>query len=123
LDNIANRLLSGLEATGTVPVESLWSAAIAGQADAAFEAVDRAAFDGVFEFGGHVGNINPGTLFMRRFSAGLMDDPRFLRLCAKLGLVHYWLETGRWPDCADQVPYDFRAQAWKAAADGLARHV
>jgi TolB-like protein len=123
LDNFANRLLSRVEATGTVPVESLWSAAMAGRADAAFRAVERAAFDGAFEVGGHVGNINPGTLFLRRFGAALMDDPRFLRLCAKLGLVHYWLETSRWPDCADQVRYDFRAEARKVAAAGLARHV
>jgi TolB-like protein len=123
LNSFANRLLSLVEATGTVPVESLWSAAIAGQAEAAFQAIDRAAFDGGFEFGGHVGNVNPGMLFVRLFSAPLMDDPRFLRLCAKLGLVHYWLETGRWPDCADRVSYDFRAEARKAAGEGLARHV
>jgi TolB-like protein len=123
LDNIANRMLSRVEATGTVPLDSLMSAAIAGHVDAAFQAVDRARFDGVFDFGGHVGRANPGTMFRRSFGAALMDDPRFLRLCAKLGMVHYWLETGRWPDCADQVPYDFRAEARKVAAEGLARHV
>lgn len=37
------------------------------------------------------------------------DDPRFATICARLGLVDYWLETGLWPDCAAEVPYDFRA--------------
>lgn len=37
-------------------------------------------------------------------------DPRFVTLCARLGLVDYWLETGKWPDCVDErLPYDFRA--------------
>ncbi|MGE0045929.1 MAG: TIR domain-containing protein [Hyphomonadaceae bacterium] len=36
-------------------------------------------------------------------------DPRFVKLCARLGLVEYWLTTQKWPDCADAVPYDFRA--------------
>jgi len=46
------------------------------------------------------------------FQAGmpeLRNDPRFARLCARLGLVEFWIATGRWPDCADEVPYVFRA--------------
>ena len=45
------------------------------------------------------------------FQAGmpeLRNDPRFARLCARLGLVEFWLASGQWPDCADEVPYDFR---------------
>ena len=37
----------------------------------------------------------------------LRNDPRFPRLCARLGLVDFWLGSGQWPDCADEVPYDF----------------
>jgi hypothetical protein len=47
------------------------------------------------------------------FHAGmpeLRNDQRFPRLCARLGLVEYWMSSGRWPDCADEVPYDFRAE-------------
>jgi hypothetical protein len=45
------------------------------------------------------------------------EDPRFDPIdCARLGLVEYWLETGSWPDCVDEVPYDFRA-ACHAARD------
>jgi hypothetical protein len=39
----------------------------------------------------------------------LRNDPRFVRLCARLGLVAFWTERQVWPDCADEVPYDFRA--------------
>lgn len=48
------------------------------------------------------------TLFLRGFPA-LRDDMRFPALCARLGLVDFWMTTGDWPDCADEVPYDFRA--------------
>jgi TolB-like protein len=47
------------------------------------------------------------------FQAGmpeLRSDPRFPHLCARLGLVEYWTTSGQWPDCADAVPYDFRAE-------------
>lgn len=45
----------------------------------------------------------------------LRADPRFLDLCARLGLTDYWLTTGRWPDCAAGVGYDFEAAAACAA--------
>lgn len=50
-------------------------------------------------------------------AAPMRRDPRFLTWCTKLGLCDYWLETGRWPDCADDpdIPYDFRAEARRAA--------
>ena len=44
----------------------------------------------------------------------LRDDPRFCGLCARLGLVEFWGSSGKWPDCADEVPYDFRAECAKA---------
>ena len=48
-------------------------------------------------------------LFVKAFPE-LRADPRFVQLCARLGLVEYWLETQQWPDCASEVPYDFRAE-------------
>jgi len=36
---------------------------------------------------------------------------RFVTLCAKMGLTKYWIDTDHWPDCADQVDYDFRAES------------
>jgi TolB-like protein/class 3 adenylate cyclase len=50
------------------------------------------------------------------FQAGmpeLRNDPRFAHLCARLGLVEFWMTTDKWPDCADEVPYDFRAECAK----------
>ncbi len=54
-------------------------------------------------------------------SAALRRDVRFAELCARFGLVEYWRTSGKWPDCAEQVPYDFRAECEKAAgaAKGL----
>ena len=46
----------------------------------------------------------------------LCNDPRFARLCARLGLVAFWLASDQWPDCADEVPYDFR-RACEQACD------
>ena len=48
----------------------------------------------------------------------LRRDPRFAQVCAGLGLVAYWTETGDWPDCAADVApwYDFRAECERAVA-------
>ena len=46
----------------------------------------------------------------------LRNDPRFVPLCARLGLVEFWLATDKWPDCVDDVPYDFKAECEKARA-------
>lgn len=51
------------------------------------------------------------------FMAGLPEmrnDPRCARLCARLGLVEFWMTTDQWPDCAGEVPYDFKAECAKA---------
>jgi tetratricopeptide (TPR) repeat protein len=45
-------------------------------------------------------------------------DPRFVHLCARCGLVDYWMTTQRWPDCVDEVApyYDFRRECEAIAA-------
>jgi hypothetical protein len=56
------------------------------------------------------------------FQAGmpeLRNDPRFARLCARLGLVEFWIATAKWPDCASEVPYDFAAEC--AKVQGVAK--
>ncbi|MGI9233504.1 MAG: hypothetical protein ACR2RD_07735 [Woeseiaceae bacterium] len=40
----------------------------------------------------------------------IRSDARFVRLCARLGLVEYWTATEKWPNCVDEVPYDFKAE-------------
>jgi adenylate cyclase len=49
--------------------------------------------------------------------AAFRTDKRFPRFCARVGLVDYWRATGQWPDCAEQVPYDFKAECEKAASE------
>jgi hypothetical protein len=43
----------------------------------------------------------------------LRNDPRSVPLCARLALVEFWLATGKWPDCVDDVPYAFKAECEK----------
>ena len=59
----------------------------------------------------------PGILFISTFPE-FRRDPRFVKLCARLGLVDYWLSTQHWPDCVDEVApyYDFKAECAKVAA-------
>jgi hypothetical protein len=54
------------------------------------------------------------SLLFQVYMPELRNDPRFVRLCERLGLVEFWTATGRWPDCADDVPYDFKAECEKA---------
>ena len=44
-------------------------------------------------------------------------DPRFAKICARLGLVDYWRTTQHWPDCEAELGryYDFRAECESAA--------
>jgi TolB-like protein len=55
------------------------------------------------------------SLFFQHGMPEMRNDPRFPRLCARLGLVEFWRTTGKWPDCKDQVPYDFEAECARAA--------
>ena len=50
-----------------------------------------------------------GSIFMQD-NRPMMGDIRFVQLCHKIGLSTYWVATGHWPDCADQLPYDFKAE-------------
>jgi len=105
-----------LEGAGTAPLQVLNVLCELGRKDEAFEAVERASFAQIFddEGGSAAGDYNPGIIFNRASNWPMMSDPRFVLLCHKLRYVDFWLETGRWPDCADHVPYDFKAAARNA---------
>jgi TolB-like protein len=101
--------------TGCIDVSRLVYAAHLGLVDEAYRTADvahlgpRGAADDIMGPDGY----RPALLF----HAGMPElraDPRFVPLCARLGLVEFWLETGKWPDCASEVPYDFKAQCEKA---------
>lgn len=53
----------------------------------------------------------------------LRADRRFVALCARLGLVRYWTTTQQWPDCVDEVPYDFKGECMKFAPRRLSASV
>lgn len=81
-----------------------------GTIDEAFEAAEGASFARLFEPDGQViGLWTPAILFLD-VNRPMFADRRFIRLCARLGLVAYWQSSGRWPDCADDpmLTYDFR---------------
>jgi hypothetical protein len=52
------------------------------------------------------------------FHAGmpeLRNDPRFVPLCARLGLVEFWLATGKWPTAWMTFPTTSRPNARRCA--------
>jgi hypothetical protein len=54
-------------------------------------------------------------LFDTHYARPLQRNIRFPTVCARVGLVTYWQESGKWPDCAADVPYDFKAECEQAA--------
>jgi adenylate cyclase len=61
---------------------------------------------------------SPLQLFVSTGGEPIWKHRRFPALCARLGLAQYWLDTKKWPDCAADVDYDFKA-ACAAAVDAL----
>ena len=53
------------------------------------------------------------------FASGreMRSDPRFVRLCGKLGLARYGLHTRKWLDCVEETAglYDFKAECRRVA--------
>ena len=56
-------------------------------------------------------------VFFRINMREFRNDPRFMPLAARYGLVRYWMKTGKWPDfCLEaDLPYDCRQEAKKYA--------
>jgi tetratricopeptide (TPR) repeat protein len=108
----------GLEAqvrkTGGVDVSRLVYAAHLGLVDEAYRAADAARLGPAGTADDIMGPDGYRSALMFQASMPeLRNDPRFARLCARLGLVEFWLASGKWPDCAAEVPYDFK----RACAD------
>ena len=100
-----------VEKTGCVDVSRLVYAAHLGLVDDAYRVAESARLGPAGTRDDIMGPDGYRTSLM--FQAGmpeLRNDPRFPRLCARLGLVEFWLATGKWPDCAGEVPYDFRGE-------------
>lgn len=109
---VAGMVERELAATGSVGFGFLVVAASLGLMEETYGAVAKASFDHMFDPQGPVPAARwaPGAMFTD-VGAKMRQDIRFVDFCARIGLVDYWLETDRWPDCADEVPYDFRAEA------------
>ncbi len=111
-------------AAGDAPL-SLWNAVVAagfGCAERAFDVIDRALDQGrqlrpdPHDAFGMARAQSPLQLFVHTCGEPIWRHERFTRLAARLGLAQYWIESGKWPDCASAVDYDFKAACTAAAA-------
>jgi hypothetical protein len=112
---IRSALEAHLAKTGSVDVARLVYAAHLGLVDDAYRTAGAARLGPTGTANDVMGPDGYRTALL--FQAGmpeLRNDPRFVPLCARLGLVGFWLATGKWPDCADEVPYDFKAECERA---------
>lgn len=108
------KLRAHVEASGHVDAESLLFPAHLGLVDETYALLTEATLGPSGSPTDVLGVVAYRTQML--FAAAypeLRADPRFAKLCARLGLVEYWLATQKWPDCADVVPYDFRAECEK----------
>jgi len=101
--------------TGRVDVARLVYAAHLGLVDEAYRAAETCRLGPAHAASDIMGPDGYRTaLAFQADMPELRNDPRFPMLCARLGLAELWMKTNRWPDCVDDVPYDFRAGCSKA---------
>jgi len=120
--------------TGSVDVAQLVYAAHLGLVDLAYQLAGTACLGPTGTSADIMGpdGYRTSLLFMSGMPE-MRNDPRFPQLCARLGLVEFWMTTDKWPDCADEVPYDFKAECarvrhipkdefWPRRANGPGAH-
>jgi TolB-like protein len=109
-----------LARTGNLPISTYSFLSTLGLNDEVFDLLDRASFASIFEDEERSPNGAFGSsgLFSPVYNPTMRRDIRFVGACAKLGLVDYWLNSGRWPDCAEEgaLPYDFKSECRRLAA-------
>jgi hypothetical protein len=121
-DRIVQESEERLAAYGGLPFEDYFLLWKLGRVETAFDLAARSDYENQQDrTRDWMSLFQSDVLFYAGAHRGFIDDPRVVQLFAKLGLCDYWVASDRWPDCADQVPYDFRAEARKVAAEGLAR--
>ncbi len=116
-------LLDELErGDGPLAISTWMFAASHGCAERAFDVMDAALDKGRelkadnHDSFGMARAQSPLQLFVSTGGAPAWQNPRFAKLCARLGLAQYWIETKKWPDCAAEAPYDFKAACIAAIA-------
>ena len=121
LERLLRDLHESVERTGTAALNIVAAAYGFGFPEEAFAAVNQSSFAHLFDRNGARPGFNLGHVFHERYRP-FQSDPRFVGLCARLGLVDYWTASARWPDCADDgvLPYDFKAECRRSAASSLA---
>jgi len=119
---IRRRLLQIASEDGPVSISNCVAAVSVGLGDQAFELINSALDHGrslradPFVSFGMARGQTPLQLFVGAGDNRVWKHPRFPALCARLGLAQYWLQSKKWPDCATDVEYDFRAECLKAVA-------
>lgn len=102
-----------LETSGVIPISKLGPLAARGLIEEVFELVEAASFDHLHTPYGQMvtGEVSLNILYTAPFAA-LRRDPRFVRLCAKLGLAQHWATADDWPDFEAEVAphYDLRRE-------------
>jgi TolB-like protein len=104
-----------LAKTGTLPLNYIEGISEMGLVDEALDLAERASFAHTFDPDGPLPSGSFPGVVMGPWSA-MMRMPRFIDLCERLGLCAYWVSSGRWPDCVEWTPYDFKALARERAA-------
>ena len=103
-----------LAANGVLSLSWLVALCHYGLGDEALSMAERADFSHMFAPDGPLpAQEYPGNIFGPWCS--LNKSPRFIDLCDRIGLCRYWLESDRWPDCAEWVPYDLKAEVRRRA--------
>ena len=115
IGGVRTALEAHVSRTGCVDVSRLVYAAHLGLVEDAYRAAETAHLGPVGTSDDIMGpDAYRTSLLFQASMPELRNDLRFPRLCARLGLVEFWTATGKWPDCADEVPYDFKAECAKA---------
>jgi adenylate cyclase len=116
-------LLSELAAgAGALSLYACSVAAGAGCAERAIEVIEQALDEGrplrpdAHDGFGMARGQSGLQLFVSNCGEPIWKHPHFPRLAARLGLAQYWVASGKWPDCAAQVDYDFKAACVEAVA-------
>lgn len=109
-------------AEGPLPLSSCVFAAGNGCMDQAFDVIEAALDAGRglkpdnHDGFGMARAQSPLQVFVRAGGESIARSVRFPRLCARLGLAQYWLDTKKWPDCAAEADYDFKSACAAAVA-------
>jgi adenylate cyclase len=110
------RVLAGLARdAGPLPLSSWMLAASYGDTERAYDVLEDALAKGrtlrpdPHDSFGMARAQASLQLFVSNGGMPIWKHQRFASLAAHLGLAQYWLDTKKWPDCAAQVAYDFKA--------------